>query len=386
MQIREICAKVRIVEWLLICLNAFGQWLWVEQTHSLDRVHLVSFVLLAVLFGLVSYNPANLKAPQRFLYLITQTVLVTAAMVTGLFRTYGLLYFVLALKGALLLSTRGIVAMVLLMVSLRMVGMHLATDYSKHIHALAAGAAPSHPWLVMLEQQLFFCTAIIIAAMFGRTFLAEQRSRRSAEHLAKEVDHMAVVVERARIARDIHDTLGHSLTSLNIQLELTEKLLSENDQQSATESIKTCRQIAGTSLQEVRKAIQSIKEDDFDLKDAIQSIANKVQDQQKIDVEVSIDGDNFSTSSRHNILLIVKECLTNVQKHANASQVAIHLNTDRDKAELLVSDNGCGFMPDREAEGFGIKGMQDRVASLGGTLKIESKRGEGTKIQVEVPN
>jgi two-component system, NarL family, sensor histidine kinase UhpB len=110
-----------------------------------------------------------------------------------------------------------------------------------------------------------------------------------------------------------------------------------------------------------------------------------MQEQGQISFDVKIDDSFLSAAARQNLLLIVKECLTNIQKHSAASSVQIHLASKFGKAELIVSDNGHGFPTGERAEGLGIKGMNERVSSLGGTFNIKSDPGKGTRILVSLP-
>jgi two-component system sensor histidine kinase UhpB len=104
-----------------------------------------------------------------------------------------------------------------------------------------------------------------------------------------------------------------------------------------------------------------------------------------VDINLAIDDSSLSVASRHNLLLVIKECLTNVQKHAQASAVEIKLAPNGPSAELMVKDNGRGFSLHDDCDGFGIKGMRERVLALGGTFDIQSSPGGGTRIFISVP-
>ena len=376
--------KVRIAEWLAVGMTALGQFLFAAQTVGVDHLYLLSFLALAGGAALTLYIPRKLDSP-IFSILAVQVVLYSLAMGTGTHRLYGLIYIVLATKAALLLSTRATIAIVIFMTILHSGGTALAIYAYKNVHHVPLSVLSQHGGLLLFEQQLFFCSATIIAALLGRALLAEQKSRREAEHLQQEVESMAVSVERNRIARDIHDSMGHSLTSLNIQLELTEQLLNNNATGAEMkDSLSTCRTLAKSALTDVRKAVRSMTNEDFSLKEAVQALASTVSQQQNIGIDITVEEQGLSTACRHNFLLIVKECLTNIQKHSGAANVSISVRGDNGKTALLVKDDGHGFDPERISDGFGLEGIRQRVQALGGSLKIESS-ATGTQVFVEMP-
>jgi signal transduction histidine kinase len=138
-------------------------------------------------------------------------------------------------------------------------------------------------------------------------------------------------------------------------------------------------------MKDVRKSVQTIQADDFRLDEAVGAIAERLRNQKQMDIAIDIDESALSLASRHNILLLVKECLTNVQKHAEASQVEIKLAQNGPTAQLMINDNGKGFRINEEIDGFGIKGMRERVLALGGSFAIESSPGDGTRIRISMP-
>jgi signal transduction histidine kinase len=295
-----------------------------------------------------------------------------------------LLFILLTFRVALFVDRQftavAVVLIYILHVSAEVVSMHLyAAGYHQHFQRI-----DQQP-IVLVESQLFGFATLVIAALLARTFIAERSARRQAQVLTKEVEEMAGAVERGRIARDIHDTLGHSLTALSVQLEVTEKFLQSGDLSSTEQSLRESRQLASSAMKDVRKSVQTIQADDFRLDEAVGAIAERLRNQKQMDIAIDIDESALSLASRHNILLLVKECLTNVQKHAEASQVEIKLAQNGPTAQLMINDNGKGFRINEEIDGFGIKGMRERVLALGGSFAIESSPGDGTRIRISMP-
>jgi signal transduction histidine kinase len=205
-----------------------------------------------------------------------------------------------------------------------------------------------------------------------------------ADRMSREVENLATELERTRIAQEIHDSLGHTLTSLNIQLEVARKF-SERDQKRSFEALELAKQLASQSLTDVRTAIQSIRHPDFDLKEAVNTLAKQIRQSQTLEVNVNIEDSEISTTIAYQLFRIIQECLTNVMKHAQASEVSVVLTRDAKRIELVVSDNGNGLATQGKSQGFGIRGMQERVESMHGTVNLQSQPGKGTSLQVSIP-
>jgi signal transduction histidine kinase len=215
--------------------------------------------------------------------------------------------------------------------------------------------------------------------------ISEQRARSVAELLTKEIQDMTLALERSRIAQDIHDKLGHTLTSLGIQLELTSKHLEKNQIAQSAQALATAQQLSADSFNELRRAIQAIR-DDFDLSDAMSRLAERVgQQQQNMTVQLDVEKSELPAPSKHELFCIAQECMTNVQKHAQATEVKISLKNINGNIQLTIEDNGIGVQADQPSNGFGIKGMMDRAKALGGKLEIGKAAARGTIVKVVVP-
>ncbi|HEY9773848.1 MAG TPA: sensor histidine kinase [Planktothrix sp.] len=380
----EIFRKLRIVEWLVLALSAVCQAAWIEHAEAMDANYKLSFLFILIAFICSFYVPRERETRKGLAMLVLQAVLYAGATATGAWKLFGLLFILLTFRVALFVDRQftavAVVLIYILHVSAEVVSMHLyAAGYHQHFQRI-----DQQP-IVLVESQLFGFATLVIAALLARTFIAERSARRQAQVLTKEVEEMAGAVERGRIARDIHDTLGHSLTALSVQLEVTEKFLQSGDLSSTEQSLRESRQLASSAMKDVRKSVQTIQADDFRLDEAVGAIAERLRNQKQMDIAIDIDESALSLASRHNILLLVKECLTNVQKHAEASQVEIKLAQNGPTAQLMINDNGKGFRINEEIDGFGIKGMRERVLALGGSFAIESSPGDGTRIRISMP-
>ncbi|MBS1995252.1 MAG: sensor histidine kinase [Cyanobacteria bacterium SZAS LIN-2] len=385
MDTNAILKRIRQAEWLTQAITAVCQLAWMWGNGLDDIYYKTSIACMALAAGLIAVGPTRGDNKKLIALYLAQGTLYMIATATGTFRLYGLVFFLLVVKAALLNNLKTTIALSTFFF-LGHAGAHLISVYfyKSHLHSIIHDG-PIFLTINFVESQIIAGVVFVAVILFTRAILAEQASRARADRLTKEIEDMAVAVERGRIVRDIHDGVGHSLTSLNIQLELTSKQLEGERKEEARQSLELSRKIASGALTELRRSLKTIKEEDINLADAVDSLAQRIKEQRQIAFEIDIDETALSTSARHNLLLIVKECLTNIQKHASASIVKISLASGAGKAELLVTDNGRGFQSADDAEGLGIRGMHERVASLGGTLKIKSLPGQGTEVLVSLP-
>ena len=231
--------------------------------------------------------------------------------------------------------------------------------------------------------------ALVLIAIMARTLIREQESRQQVEKLAKEVESLAIYQERTRIAREIHDALGHTLTSLNIQLDVARKLF-DRDIGRSKEALGFAKQLASQSLNDVRRALKMIvpsnNEDTLlDLIESLPRLAKQIEQNQSIKVSFELEPVKLSANTSHHLYCIARECLTNIQRHANANNIQISLSKTKDQIMLQIEDDGEGFAPQSVSGSFGISGMKQRAEQLGGALSIQSTPNLGTKVQVLIP-
>jgi signal transduction histidine kinase len=193
--------------------------------------------------------------------------------------------------------------------------------------------------------------------------------------------------ERRRLARELHDETGQALTSILLGLGSLEEILDSGEQRAA---VKSVRELVVRTLQSVRELAVELRPkvlDDFGLVPALERLTETLRDRSGLEIEFisRLEGrlpDEVETA----LYRIVQEALTNVIKHAGARNVSIVLTRNHGMVAALVEDDGRGFDPAHTRDGgFGIEGMRERVALLGGTLRVESRKNAGTTLKVEVP-
>ena len=259
-----------------------------------------------------------------------------------------------------------------------------------------------------LHYLVLFTVGIVLVITIARVVSKEKASRTRAEELLAELEashrqlkeyagqvaELATTRERNRLARDIHDTLGHYLTVINVQLE---KALALRDKkpEEAIQAVSDAKRLAKEALQDVRRSVGTLRTTQ-ELPEFTPSLTGLVErvrsDTCAVDLNMEGDEDSFSKQGLLALYRAVQEGLTNVQRHADASHIWIDLHFGEQKATLILRDNGHGFDaaswqhegPGSDG-GYGLQGLQERLELLGGDLQIESVPAQGTTLRVTLP-
>ena len=195
-------------------------------------------------------------------------------------------------------------------------------------------------------------------------------------------------LERARLARELHDETGQALTSILLGLKPLEQTAQTDETLAAVASV---RELVVSTLQDVRRLAVELRPsalDDFGLVSAVERLAQTFREQSgmQVDLETRLGEERLPGEVETALYRIVQEALTNIVKHAEASRVSILLTRKDGSALAVVEDDGLGFDPGATRdEGLGLLGMRERVALVGGRLRIESATGAGATLVAEVP-
>ncbi|KAM3096418.1 response regulator [Phormidesmis sp. 146-12] len=210
-----------------------------------------------------------------------------------------------------------------------------------------------------------------------------QRSLDQERALNQRIEAMAALEERNRIARDIHDSLGHSLVALNIQMEAALTLWGV-DTDRARSTLIEAKKLGSEALEAVRHSVSAIRSDPLQgqlLEGAIVNLAEEFYHLTDVMPECQIDlSQPLSTAINHVVYRIIQEGLTNICKYAEATIVQIQIETTDAGLSLTLQDNGRGFQLDQATMGYGLRGMKERSTALGGQLQIISNPGAGCQI------
>ena len=209
---------------------------------------------------------------------------------------------------------------------------------------------------------------------------------------ALATEQLATARERNRLARDLHDTLAHSLAGLVVQLQAIDTLLKAEPAAARSELVKA-RQLAQEGLQETRQAIQDLRVnpiEDLGLARALERAALDFSDRAGVQVELHISDPQASISNdvAAQIFFIAKEAFNNIERHADAHRAEVSLTHDNGQLVLTITDDGRGFEAGHiaEEERFGLQGMHERAEMIGALLSVESKMGHGTTVQLTMNN
>jgi signal transduction histidine kinase len=211
---------------------------------------------------------------------------------------------------------------------------------------------------------------------------------------AEQVEELATTKERNRLAREIHDSLGHYLTIINVQLEKA-LVFRERDVDESYQAVETAKRLAHEALQEVRRSVSALRslEDGFAFTPAISDLVERIQSRQ-LSVALKIVGSEkgYSQQALLTLFRAAQEGLTNIEKHASASSAELEIELEDAFARLRLRDNGQGFdlaalaalQPGRQGS-YGLQGLRERLEQVGGTLEISSSQEEGTYLSANVP-
>jgi signal transduction histidine kinase len=256
------------------------------------------------------------------------------------------------------------------------------------------------PWVLLVPVLGLRIPLLIVIGWIVGT-LAEQERKHAQDLGAANVklreqalatEQLATARERNRLARDLHDTLAHSLAGLVVQLQAIATLLKAEPDAARSELTKAQR-IAQEGLQETRQAIQDLRVDpieDLGLARALERLVIDFGDRAGVQVELHINDPqaSISNSMASQIFFIAKEALNNVERHADAHCVTVTLARQAGQLLLRISDDGRGFEAGAvaEAERFGLQGMYERAEMIGAQLSVKSEVGQGTVVQLTMSN
>jgi len=222
-------------------------------------------------------------------------------------------------------------------------------------------------------------------ALAHQAMLALQLTRLSAQN--RQADLMA---ERNRVARDIHDTLAQGFTGIIAQLEAAKGAISQRKKVRASDHLDRAGELAREGLREARRSVQALRPQALEEKPlaaALKDLIERMTTGTTMHAKLNVQGEpqKLPPELETNLLRIGQEVLTNALRHARASQFDVVLVFEGDVIRLTLRDNGCGFDPAKNHEGFGLQGMRERAEDMGGQFSLESSDGNGTVVSILLP-
>ncbi|GAB4573805.1 MAG: hypothetical protein Fur0017_28370 [Anaerolineales bacterium] len=249
-----------------------------------------------------------------------------------------------------------------------------------------------YSFIAIIRTISFIAVGFFISFLVSR--LREQReSLREANanltHYASTLEQLTVSRERNRLARELHDTLAHSLTAISVSLE-TAKAYFDIDPVQSRELIDTSLEATRKGVDETRRALKALRSSDLvdmGLRLAVKKAAESAASRFGLDLELHLQDPmpSLSPDVEQTILRVTQEAIENITKHSQAKKFSIHLSSNG-RTLLVIQDDGIGFdIKAKEITGhFGIVGMRERAELAGGQLKIESTKGKGTKVALTI--
>lgn len=238
------------------------------------------------------------------------------------------------------------------------------------------------------------CLLIVQSALIA-LFFVQRRRRRAAEQglqLSEARGQTAVLQERNRMARDMHDTLAQGFTGVIVQLEAAEHAFAHGASTDTSAHIQRARELARQSLGEARRSIRALRPQALENRDlcfALESVVRQMTLGTEFQAQFRTLGRprTLPPSHEENLLRIHQELLTNALKHSRAQLIQTTLSFEANAVRLEVQDDGVGFDPSRQHDGFGLLGIRERVQQMDGELTAASRPGtSGTTVRVVLPD
>ncbi len=401
------------LEWILLgiaLLTSFG--LAIRPRHSLASHHplasLAGGVCIALL-GIIGLRlPRNSKLVSQVYIAVSLILSWLGTLLIGRGgRIFPVLLLILVIRACLLFSWKGrifvaitaygsyIALQIMLFSRVSPFGISLGRSLPRALRRLPPEEL-RRVWLsLVFNSALLFAFVLAFVLLLVGAVLAEYESRAKLvkansrlRDYALKIENQATLEERNRIAREIHDSVGHYLTAQSIQLENTALFL-EQDLSKASTHLAKARQLGREALANIRSSVATLRKEQVQkrsLAAIIEELVINFQANTNIAIAWEINLASTLTIEVSTALhRIIQEALTNITKHAHATKVDLYLEEVAGKILLSIRDNGCGFDPNDNTTGFGLQGMQERTTALQGKLQILSQGGEGCELRVEIP-
>jgi signal transduction histidine kinase len=258
-------------------------------------------------------------------------------------------------------------------------------------------------WLNALQNGVSYATGVLFVVVFSYIAMRAEESRNEIQRLANELsdankklreyaaqaEDLATTQERNRLAREIHDNLGHYFTVINMQLEAARAVF-DRDHDRALEAVSKAQSLTREGLTEVRRSISALRASPIENRTLPEAIEGLLAESRAAGLitELKVLGEAHPLSPQADMTLyrVAQEGLTNVRKHALASRVDLVLDyCQPDKVRLTVTDNGTGGNPEKASAGFGLLGIRERVNLLNGSTRVQAMPGAGFTLEVELP-
>lgn len=252
---------------------------------------------------------------------------------------------------------------------------------------LVSVRAFSANWIEVWNGFPVFFAALVFVAVFTQMAVDEEKARKEVERLLVELEELTITRERNRLAREIHDGLGHYLTTVHMQIEAARAVMAANPQK-AQEALEKAQSMTREALLDVRQSVGSLRSSPMERQPLPEMIAKMVQGCETQDLHTSfrITGVPRVISQQAHLTLFrsAQEGLNNACKYSRAACIDVEIDyRQQNRVQLTVRDDGVGA--EKLEGGYGLPGLRERVMILNGNINITTAPGKGLTLEVSVP-
>lgn len=241
-------------------------------------------------------------------------------------------------------------------------------------------------WVIILQIGLAFAVGSSFRLLVVNYRQSEtiRNQKHVLEQYVSQVERITLLEERDRISKDLHDTMGHSYTSIIMGMET---LRTELKTKEGEQKLDSLLQLARNSMEEVRMYLHQmdLSQESLALTLTLQQLTEEFEKHAKVNVRTRIIGEEYTVSKQSKLTMYrsLQESLTNAVRHGHSTEIIVSLHFEPQQIRLDVQDNGCGV--EEWKDGFGLTAMKERVSQLQGRVIVYSKKGEGTLISCALP-
>ena len=332
-------------------------------------------LVFALLYRLLFQTEYYKRNPALYFGAQAVVMMLLFLLQSGASDAFNFLFFILTVQAAVALDLRAAIAWTTLYFSISSAAVLL----SRGLDGLFA--------------VFFYLVAFVVCVILGHTIrqteLTSERNQRLVDELKEtqqKLQELAVLEERNRLARDLHDSVKQQVFAISMQLSAARTALSQNDiAYSPVVEAERLAQQAGTELTVLINALRPAALENRTLAYAVREQVEEFSRQNKIDAETRIDpAITLDPQTEQALFRVVQEALANVARHSGASRVKVSLQAEKDRVVLIVEDDGSGFDTRRNQKGIGLDSMKERLLALDGELEVSSQNSKGTRLTASV--
>lgn len=317
--------------------------------------------------------------------LLGEYVLVTIIVFTDGSHLSQILYYILIADGVLFYHPHFSISYTLLIIISHTISLYLKGYFVGLYQLLIGGMINSLSFVFVFL--LFFMLRHQIEQRNKITRAREEieKKNKKLEEAFASLEEMTILRERNRIAREVHDTMGHTLTTVYMGLEACQRLL-DSDPKQAKERVVMVQGQIRKGLEELRNTIKAIhnQEEIIHMESAVEDLLAQTHKQTGLESTMRVCLHSSIPLEVKKILLrVLQEGITNAIKHGGCTEITVEIEENRDGISLILQDNGMGV--DKVTYGFGLYFMRERIHELDGELSVQSKKGDGFQLLVQLP-